>query len=432
MIFIKTQFQICMIINMADCALSFDPNDVQRRLLKLQNETGYDILQKHGQRIYGSPPPGWNGPQPGKGTEVYCYRIPRDCFEDELVPVFASVGKIYELRLMIEFSGCNRSYCYVRYCSQEEAKCAVSKLNNYSIRPGYLLAVTMSVDNRKLKIRTTPPVDKKLEPSLKHELESYVEGINKVSIEPRGWLEVEFDTHRQAALARRYLVPGNAILFEIYEVKQADWANPEVDGEKEGCSGVILCVKNIPNYMDKSDVKRYFDNLCGGQVMDIFFVDINGHVLVRFKSKEAAVLVLQRSNLLFIGNNMLSISWWNQKRVERVSHNSEFKGVGQNAAQSGCNMFPPIHSLNFIRASDPFQSCRGNSKFPNMFRCPPPQESVSTSMGEPVILQNTRCLFPKSVPIPVQFTENSCEKPVQPVMPMPKFNPYFGPRYASR
>ena len=38
----------------------------------------------------------------------------RDCFEDELVPVFASVGKIYELRLMIEFSGTNRTYCYVR------------------------------------------------------------------------------------------------------------------------------------------------------------------------------------------------------------------------------------------------------------------------------------------------------------------------------
>ena len=39
----------------------------------------------------------------------------RDCFEDELVPVFASVGRIYELRLMIEFSGTNRTYCYVRY-----------------------------------------------------------------------------------------------------------------------------------------------------------------------------------------------------------------------------------------------------------------------------------------------------------------------------
>ena len=49
-----------------------------------------------------------------KTFKFHC-RLIRDCFEDELVPVFASVGKIYELRLMIEFSGTNRTYCYVRF-----------------------------------------------------------------------------------------------------------------------------------------------------------------------------------------------------------------------------------------------------------------------------------------------------------------------------
>merc|ERR1712083_756697 len=89
-------------------SLYLDQEDLTRRLLDLTNRTGYEILQKHGQRMYGGPPPGWTGPQPDKGTEVYCYRIPRDCFEDELVPVFSSAGQIYELRLMIEFSGTNR------------------------------------------------------------------------------------------------------------------------------------------------------------------------------------------------------------------------------------------------------------------------------------------------------------------------------------
>ena len=82
-----------------------------------------------------------------------------------MVPVFASVGKIYELRLMIEFSGTNRTYCYVRYqftrqyhipgkesnfqapafknlllvtltryCNDNDAKNAVKKLHNYRIR----------------------------------------------------------------------------------------------------------------------------------------------------------------------------------------------------------------------------------------------------------------------------------------------------------
>ena len=42
---------------------------------------------------------------------------------------------------MIEFSGTNRSYCYVRYTTQEEAREAIKKLNNYHVRPGYPLAV---------------------------------------------------------------------------------------------------------------------------------------------------------------------------------------------------------------------------------------------------------------------------------------------------
>ena len=48
-----------------------------RRLLALQEATGYEILQKQGQRIFGGPPPDWTGSPPGRGTEIYCYRIPR-------------------------------------------------------------------------------------------------------------------------------------------------------------------------------------------------------------------------------------------------------------------------------------------------------------------------------------------------------------------
>ena len=80
-------------------------------------------------QVYGGPPPGWTAASgPERGSEVYCFRIPRDCYEDgktrltsplpslphiifsvsELVPVFSSIGRIYELRLMLEFSGATR------------------------------------------------------------------------------------------------------------------------------------------------------------------------------------------------------------------------------------------------------------------------------------------------------------------------------------
>ena len=49
-------------------------------LSKVTQETGYPIIQKHGQRLTG-PPPDWSGPEPERGSELYCYLIPRDCFE---------------------------------------------------------------------------------------------------------------------------------------------------------------------------------------------------------------------------------------------------------------------------------------------------------------------------------------------------------------
>ena len=57
-----------------------DQDDVQRRLLELSQRTGYEIIQKQGQRVFG-PPPGWTNTGPERGSEVYCYRLPRDCFE---------------------------------------------------------------------------------------------------------------------------------------------------------------------------------------------------------------------------------------------------------------------------------------------------------------------------------------------------------------
>ena len=275
-------------------SLHLDQDDLTRRLLALTNKTGYEILQKHGQRIYGGPPPGWTGPQPDKGTEVYCYRIPRDCFEDELVPVFSSVGRIYELRLMIEFSGTNRSYCYVRYTTQEEARNAIKKLNNFNIRPGHALAVTRSVDNRKLSIKTVPPLVKETEQEMINELGTFVEGVEKVKFQARGWVEVEFSTHRLAALARRQLVPGNLILFDKVSVKQVDWADPEIDrAGQDNSQGNVISVGNIPYDVPESIVANMFNWISGGQVTNV--VKTRSTVLITFLTHEGALLAMERS-----------------------------------------------------------------------------------------------------------------------------------------
>lgn len=60
----------------------------------------------------------WEGPPPPRGCEVFVGKIPRDMYEDELVPLFDRAGKIYELRLMMEFSGANRGYAFVTYTNR--------------------------------------------------------------------------------------------------------------------------------------------------------------------------------------------------------------------------------------------------------------------------------------------------------------------------
>jgi RNA recognition motif-containing protein len=119
-------------------------------------KTGYTLLQINGQRIYGGPPPNWEGPPPPRGSEVFVGKIPRDCFEDELVPVFEEAGEIYELRLMMNFSGCNRGFGFVMFKSPETAALAVQKLNNYEIRRGKRIAVVESVEHFELYIGGLP------------------------------------------------------------------------------------------------------------------------------------------------------------------------------------------------------------------------------------------------------------------------------------
>jgi RNA recognition motif-containing protein len=129
---------------------------ISANIYEFVRKTGYTMVQNNGQRRYGGPPPNWEGPPPPKGSEVFVGKIPRDCFEDELVPVFEQVGEIYELRLMMDFSGSNRGYCFVTYSSPEIAARAVMKLNNYEIRLGMRIGVVKSVNNCRLFISGIP------------------------------------------------------------------------------------------------------------------------------------------------------------------------------------------------------------------------------------------------------------------------------------
>ncbi|XP_076825499.1 uncharacterized protein LOC143471037 isoform X3 [Clavelina lepadiformis] len=210
---------------------AIDANETMAKLLALENRTGYRMQQFNGQRKFWNP--NWDKPTPPRGCEVFVGKIPRNLFEDELVPVFEKMGEIYELRLMMDFSGYNRGYAFVCFTTHEHAQLAISRLDNYEIRPGMRIGVCRSVDNCRLFVGGIPK--NKTQHEIKLAMCEISEDVSDVIVYPgseldeqnRGFAFVEYKTHRSAAMARRKLIPGRITLFGNEIV--TDWAEPEVD-----------------------------------------------------------------------------------------------------------------------------------------------------------------------------------------------------------
>jgi len=107
----------------------------------LLDRTNYPIEVTSGQRKYG-PPPAYDGPAPGAGcevtiyetietwkiilpTQIYIGRIPREMYEDELVPLLEKYGTIYDIRLMMDpISGQGKGYGFALFMDKAQASSA--------------------------------------------------------------------------------------------------------------------------------------------------------------------------------------------------------------------------------------------------------------------------------------------------------------------
>ncbi|CAH0553997.1 unnamed protein product [Brassicogethes aeneus] len=127
------------------------------KIKEILERTGYTLDVTTGQRKYGGPPPGWDGSPPGSGCEVFCGKIPKDMYEDELIPLFEDCGSIWDLRLMMDpMTGTNRGYAFVTFTTRDAAQLAVQKLDNHEIKPGKTLKINISVPNLRLFVGNIP------------------------------------------------------------------------------------------------------------------------------------------------------------------------------------------------------------------------------------------------------------------------------------
>uniref|UniRef100_F7APN8 RNA-binding protein 47 n=1 Tax=Monodelphis domestica TaxID=13616 RepID=F7APN8_MONDO len=320
------------------------PNEAA--LLALMERTGYSMTQENGQRKYGGPPPGWEGLHPPRGCEVFVGKIPRDVYEDELVPVFESVGRIYQMRLMMDFDGKNRGYAFVMYTHKREAKRAVRELDNHEIRPGRPLGVCCSVDNCRLFIGGIPKMKKRDE--ILEEISKVTEGVLDVIVyasatdktKNRGFAFIEYESHRAAAMARRKLMPGRIQLWG--QQIAVDWAEPEMDVDEDVMETVkILYVRNLMIKTSEETIRKTFSQFgCVERVKKI-----RDYAFVHFTSREDAIRAMNSLNGTELEGSCLGVTL--AKPVDKEQYARYRKAVKGSVTAE-------VQQLNYVYSCDPY------------------------------------------------------------------------------
>ncbi|NXY76429.1 A1CF factor, partial [Glareola pratincola] len=298
-------------------------------LRALIQRTGYNLIQENGQRKYGGPPPGWDGPPPERGCEIFIGKLPRDLFEDELIPLCEKIGKIYEMRMMMDFNGNNRGYAFVTFSNKQEAKNAIKQLNNYEIRNGRLLGVCASVDNCRLFVGGIPKTKKREE--ILAEMKKVTDGVVDVIVYPsaadktknRGFAFVEYESHRAAAMARRKLLPGWIQLWG--HPIAVDWAEPEVEVDEDTMSSVkILYVRNLMLSTTEETIEKEFNNIKPGAVERV--KKIRDYAFVHFNKREYAVEAMKALNGKVLDGSAIEVTL--AKPVDKDSYVRYTRGTG--------------------------------------------------------------------------------------------------------
>ncbi|XP_004911637.1 heterogeneous nuclear ribonucleoprotein R isoform X1 [Xenopus tropicalis] len=276
----------------------------EAKIKALLERTGYTLDVTTGQRKYGGPPPESvsSGAQPGIGTEVsvqvFVGKIPRDLFEDELVPLFEKAGPIWDLRLMMDpLSGQNRGYAFITFCNKEAAQEAVKLCDNYEIRPGKHIGVCISVANNRLFVGSIPK--NKTKENILEEFSKVTEGLVDVILyhqpddkkKNRGFCFLEYEDHKTAAQARRRLMSGKVKVWG--NVVTVEWADPVEEPDPEIMAKVkVLFVRNLSSTVTEEILEKAFSVF--GKLERV--KKLKDYAFVHFDERDAAVRAMDEMN----------------------------------------------------------------------------------------------------------------------------------------
>ncbi|XP_036323290.1 heterogeneous nuclear ribonucleoprotein R isoform X14 [Rhagoletis pomonella] len=282
----------------------------EEKIKKILERTGYSLDVTTGQRKYGGPPPNWDGPTPGNGCEVFCGKIPKDMFEDEIIPLFEECGTIWDLRLMMDpMTGTNRGYAFVTFTTREAASNAVRQLNDFEIRKGKKIGVTISFNNHRLFVGNIPKNRDRDE--LIEEFTKHAPGLIEVIIysspddkkKNRGFCFLEYESHKAASLAKRRLGTGRIKVWGCDII--VDWADPQEEPDEQTMSKVkVLYVRNLTQDVSEEKLKEQFEQF--GKVERV--KKIKDYAFVHFEDRDSAVIAMRGLNGKEIGASNIEVS----------------------------------------------------------------------------------------------------------------------------
>jgi len=283
----------------------------EAKLKEILDRTGYSLDVTTGQRKYGGPPPGGDPTPPGSGHEIFCGKIPKDVFEDELIPLFEKSGKIWDMRLMMDpMTGLTRGYGFITFCEKEAATEAVIQLHDHEIRPGKKLKVNVSIANVRLFVGNIPK--NKSREEIKEEFGKRTDGLVEVIVygsadnpkqKNRGFAFLEYETHKQASNAKRKLQAGHPKFWQCDVI--VDWADPMEEPDQDTMSKVkVLYVRNLTSDVTEESLKEKFGEF--GKVERV--KKIKDYGFVHFEERDDAVKAMDGLNGQKLGNLEVDIS----------------------------------------------------------------------------------------------------------------------------
>ncbi|CAG0916564.1 unnamed protein product, partial [Notodromas monacha] len=288
-------------------------NEVSERLREKLPKIHFHMFQQNGQRCCVRL--GLKGSQVAvKGSEVFIARIPKDVFEDELVPLFNRVGEICEFRLMMDFwrlpelyynaiHCMNRGYGFCRFSNCEDASQAVQELNNYRFKDSPSpLGVVLSKDNCRLYIRNIPKT--MTFDDFSTAIQRLTKGVREVILLPcifdrsknRGFAFVEYCSHKEAAMARRSLTNSSGNRTIQGSVLFVDWAEPERDVDPDTMKTVkSIFVRNLSPERTSEYITKGFAHLAGVQPLHVW--KNRDFAFVNFAERSQAELALNNASV---------------------------------------------------------------------------------------------------------------------------------------